>query len=378
MYTSNLCNPNLGELGEVLSAVPAGAVNCQEIRFCQDEFVTRYCSDRPVILDYHEGTSSLILYPNDQPQIYYLDRIVQLMPDVLFSVVPISKESRVRIFLQKDGSLIEKDRVSSDSLKQTSPSLEFKRIYSFFCQKSPDNFYFRGERHEPYELVYVDQGVLHTLIDGQDVILHPKECLIIGRDQWHIQFSDESVGFLTVSFDLKSPYLDPLTDQVLRVGQDLRDLFRKMVHELEQTSFSNDYIESLMKILLIELIRQSNAPKKTTKLPSTNFSENEIFNRALQQISGRITEKIDLQELAASIHISVPYLYVLFERHLGMPPGKYIMKIRIEESKLLLREGKLTIGEVGSRMGFSSIQHFSRQFRSVCGMSPSQYVKGLH
>ena len=378
MYTNNLCNPNLGGLGEVLSAVPTGAVIQQEIRFSHEDSVVRYCSDRQIILDYHDGTSTLILYLEDQLKIYYLDRIVCLQPNVLFSIVPISKESHVRFFVQKGGSLIEKDRVSSDSLKQTSPSLEFERLYAFFCQKTCDNLYFRGEQHDPYELVYVSQGVLHTLIEGQDVILHQRECLIIGRNQWHIQFSDGPVSFLTVSFDLGSPYLDSLTAQVLKINQDLLEIFKRMVQELEQTSFANDYIESLLKILLIELIRKSRVQKQTAKLPSTDFLETEIFNQALQQISKKITEKIILQDLANSIHVSVPYLYVLFERHIGMPPGKYIMKIRIEESKLRLREGRLTIGEVSSQMGFSSIQHFSKQFKSICGMSPSQYVKSLH
>lgn len=378
MYTNNLCNANLGELGEVLSAIPTEYVTRQEIRFDQDDFVVRYYSDQPVVLDYHDGTSTLVIYLDDQTQIYYLDRIVRLQPNVLFSIVPISKESHVWFFVQKDGCLIKKDQVPPESLKQTSPSLEFERLYAFFCQKTCDDLYFRGERHDPYELVYVSQGCLHTVIDGQDVILHQKECLIIGRNQWHIQFSDGPVSFLTVSFDLRSPYLDSSTDQVFTINQDLLTIFKKMVDELEQTSFSNDYIESLLKILLIELIRQSKDLKKAAKLLSTNFTENEIFNQALQQISKRITEKIDLQDLANSIHISVPYLYVLFDRHLGMPPGKYIMKIRIEESKLLLREGKLTIGEIGRHMGFSSIQHFSKQFKSICGVSPSQYVKGLN
>ncbi|MCQ2421021.1 MAG: helix-turn-helix transcriptional regulator [Clostridia bacterium] len=71
----------------------------------------------------------------------------------------------------------------------------------------------------------------------------------------------------------------------------------------------------------------------------------------------------------------MPYLYVLFDRHIGMPPGQYIMKIRIEESKLLLQQGQLSVGAIAERLGFSSIQHFSRQFKSLCGLSPTQYAR---
>lgn len=376
MHTSNLCSPALGQLGEVLSSVPAGAFDRLDFDFTQGETLIRYSADQPVILDYQDGMSSLILYTGESPQIYYLDRVVLLQPGVLFSIAPISKESHVCFLIPKNGALQEIDQVSSAFVNQTSQALEFEQLYTFFYQKSPGNFYFRGESHNPYELVYVDQGALHNLVDGRDIVLKQQECLIIGRNSWHIQFSDEPVSFLTVSFDLRSPFLDTLTGQAMLLRQDLKPLLEKMVHELQRDSFSGDCIEALLKLLLVELIRrpqQSSAARK----PSTFHSENEILNQILQQISKNISSKISLQKLAESVHISVPYVHTLFVRHLGIPPGQYIMKIRMEESKLLLQEGTMTIGEVAARMGFSSIQHFSKQFKNICGISPSQYVKSL-
>ena len=94
---------------------------------------------------------------------------------------------------------------------------------------------------------------------------------------------------------------------------------------------------------------------------------------------GRIIagEKITLQQLADAAHISTTYLHRIFRTQLGMTPGNYLAKIRIEESKLLLRDGTLSMGEISLRMGFSSQQHFSRQFRTVAGMTPSEYVRTL-
>ena len=94
---------------------------------------------------------------------------------------------------------------------------------------------------------------------------------------------------------------------------------------------------------------------------------------------GRIIagEKITLQQLADAAHISTTYLHRIFRTQLGMTPGNYLAKIRIEESKLLLRDGPLSMGEISLRMGFSSQQHFSRQFRTVAGMTPSEYVRTL-
>ena len=55
----------------------------------------------------------------------------------------------------------------------------------------------------------------------------------------------------------------------------------------------------------------------------------------------------------------------------------YVNQFRIEESKLLLRGGALSMGEIAKKLGFSSQQHFSRQFRTVTGMTPSEYVRSL-
>ena len=60
-----------------------------------------------------------------------------------------------------------------------------------------------------------------------------------------------------------------------------------------------------------------------------------------------------------------------------MTPGAYLAKVRMEESKLLLREGTLSMGEIAKQLGFSSQQQFSRQFHAVTGMTPSEYVRTL-
>ena len=47
------------------------------------------------------------------------------------------------------------------------------------------------------------------------------------------------------------------------------------------------------------------------------------------------------------------------------------------ESVKAYYEGAATMGEIAKKLGFSSQQHFSRQFRTVTGMTPSEYVRSL-
>ena len=140
--------------------------------------------------------------------------------------------------------------------------------------------------------------------------------------------------------------------------------------------YSDEYMESLLKVLLIELLQDAGA-EAAPQYPTSSHWENEIVDRSIQLISENLQKKLSLEELAAMVHVSVPYLYKLFQVHLGTSPGKYIAKIRIEECKMLLREGQLTMGQIAARMGFSSQQQFSRQFSAICGISPTQYLRSL-
>ena len=233
---------------------------------------------------------------------------------------------------------------------------------------------------ESYSLYYVDRGELHNLVGGVDILLRPQQMLLINRNIWHMQYADLPVSFLTVSFRaaVDSP-CSSLCGQVLALTARQITLLRRMLDEHSSTDFAYDCVESLLKLLLADLIRceKKRSFQPAAQLPSTSHAEQRIADQLVQIISSKAGEKITLQQLADAAHISTTYLHRIFRTQLGMTPGNYLAKIRIEESKLLLRDGTLSMGEISLRMGFSSQQHFSRQFRTVAGMTPSEYVRTL-
>ena len=57
----------------------------------------------------------------------------------------------------------------------------------------------------------------------------------------------------------------------------------------------------------------------------------------------------------------------------GQKPTEFIRTIRLRHAAELLREGKLTVTEVSYATGFSSISYFSRSFRTMYGVPPTQF-----
>ena len=61
----------------------------------------------------------------------------------------------------------------------------------------------------------------------------------------------------------------------------------------------------------------------------------------------------------------------------GMGAVHYFQVLRMKEAKRLIRESDLSITGIAEKLGFSGIHHFSRVFRKVTGMTPTQYAKSI-
>lgn len=82
-----------------------------------------------------------------------------------------------------------------------------------------------------------------------------------------------------------------------------------------------------------------------------------------------------LQNTAAVFSISSNYLSQLFKKHTEIGFNEYIAQRKIEEAKKLLKQGDLKIYEIADRLGFENAFYFSRVFKKVAGVSPSEFLK---
>lgn len=341
--------------------------------------VEQFVSSVPVVIEYETGMPLLILYPDLEQRIFYLDRLIQIEPNTPFSIAALSDSCTVSLHLPRKDALQTSSVLPALALQDTLSELKATRLLTFFYQECASNFYFRGEQHTAYELVYVDRGLLHNLVSGQDIVLKQKEFMLIDRQEWHTQYSDQPVSFLTISFLAQNNTLSAMSNKVFSPTGRETTLLCQMLQEDTQNMYSFDCLDSLLRLFLVELLRSvpNHPAASAARYPATSHTERAIVDQLIQIVSSTSGKPLSLPSLAASAHISVTYLHRLFQTHLGMSPGKYIQKIRIEECKLLLRSGTLSMGEIAKQLGFSSQQHFSRQFRSVTGMTPSEYTRSL-
>ncbi len=82
---------------------------------------------------------------------------------------------------------------------------------------------------------------------------------------------------------------------------------------------------------------------------------------------------VTLDDLAGLAQSSPYHLLRKFRRSVGLTPHAYLIQIRVEEGKRLLRAGN-PISDVSAGTGFTDQSHFTRHFKRIMGVTPGQYL----
>ena len=97
------------------------------------------------------------------------------------------------------------------------------------------------------------------------------------------------------------------------------------------------------------------------------------INQAKQYIHEHYAEALSLEEVSSEAGFSSSYFSTLFRKETGKNFLEYLMEVRIEEAKILLRESKMTIEAVGRQVGIHDYKRFAKTFKKITGISPKEY-----
>ena len=99
--------------------------------------------------------------------------------------------------------------------------------------------------------------------------------------------------------------------------------------------------------------------------------------RVVALMEGAIETPLSSGELAGSVDLSSRQLERLFLKHLGHPPTRHYLRIRLDRSRQLLRQTGMPILGVAVACGFTSASHFSKSYTDHFGHPPSTERKQL-
>jgi AraC family transcriptional regulator len=159
---------------------------------------------------------------------------------------------------------------------------------------------------------------------------------------------------------------DPLLNQI--------GLALKAEMDEGAVAFSSLYAESLASTLSAHLLRHYTVWQPL--LPDDKiYRVFPTLRPVFEYIQEHLDQQLTLTELSQLAGISPSHFARSFKEVTGVTPHQYVLNARVERAKALLLQGKLTIAEIASNVGFFDQSHFTRYFKRLTGVTPQTLFK---
>jgi AraC family transcriptional regulator len=117
--------------------------------------------------------------------------------------------------------------------------------------------------------------------------------------------------------------------------------------------------------------------KSTRKISKVVERKGKLPPRLLRLVTdyleSHLDQKLTVRRVADLANMSPYHFGRLFKESTGLTPHQYLVELRVLKAKQLLQSGSLTLGEISSRLGFSSRAHFTTVFRKRAGTTPKEF-----
>ena len=148
----------------------------------------------------------------------------------------------------------------------------------------------------------------------------------------------------------------------------MKDSMLYMAQHAEETTFN--LISHLYRFL--DCLTRSSSSRMT---PAANTMRSQYLGRAFTFIHQNFQNDITVSDIAEFCKIHRNYLGKIFRDQLGTSPQEFLITYRMNKADRLLRTTRLSIKDIGNAVGYPDQLHFSRAFKNVYGLSPSQWRK---
>ena len=156
---------------------------------------------------------------------------------------------------------------------------------------------------------------------------------------------------------------------------ELSQAFKNLERETNRQDRLNLMVESLEIQIATLLLRmfQTNMNRDTPHFPDVDS----YIRSALEYIQTYFNANITLQDICGEIHVSEYHFIRMFVKKVGVTPHRYLLMVRMDKAKELLRMKQYSVAETAVLCGYESISAFSTTFKKLIGVSPIEYKNQL-
>lgn len=279
--------------------------------------------------------------------------------------------------------------------------IDVTHIYTVHYFEYAKNYVFEGERHNFWELLYVDKGEVEVMADSVGYRLRQGQMIFHKPNEFHNVFANGVVApnLVVISFGCTSPAMAYFEGKVLQAGEDERELLARMINEARDAfacplddprteqmeraascAFGcEQMIGLLLEQMLIRLIRRGAQPVKEVRISSSvkRRSDQDLVSRVVAYMEENARGSLTFAQVCRYSAQSATNLKTIFKAVTGKGVMEYYRMLKIEAAKTMLREGNGNITQIADELGYASVHYFSRYFKQATGMTPSEYALSI-
>lgn len=244
----------------------------------------------------------------------------------------------------------------------------------FFCNS---DYSVSRDDYSSFLLMYIKKGNGSVFYENKTYQVKENDVIILDCHKPH-KYSAENFETLWVHFDgnTSKEFFNILYDRsgcVFSLGKANKNIvILKHLSYIIDTFKSNKIpaepiVSCYIQRMLTELL-----------LISSDYSNENVNNSnpildAITHIENNYKNKITLEELSSKVNLSSFYFSRIFKKETGYSPYEYIIMIRLNEAKKLLKSTKLPIKEIAFSTGFNSESNFVTCFKNNTNVTPKEF-----
>ena len=266
------------------------------------------------------------------------------------------------------------------------------RYFDFTDKDEP----FEEESNKYWELVYVDKGqvvmeidgVTRTINQGQTVFHKPKEPHRLVSSKVALS------QILTIAFLSTSKSMEFYENLIYNLRGNEKNLFANILFEGKETFFdffnkphlreltkktnqllgSQQFLRIYLEQFMLTVLRN----KKVETISQNSIkqlTEKNIAYDVIDFLNNSLTKKITFDDVVDYVHASKTTVKNAFSKLTGMGVMKYYNILKIEKAKQYIADGRYNMSQIANLLGYDSVHYFSKQFKSIVDLPPTEYAK---
>ncbi len=277
-----------------------------------------------------------------------------------------------------------------------------KKIYTIHYFEYRSDFHFPGESHDFWEFCFVDKGEVLITMGENKTILKKGEVAFHKPNEFHSVTATgvSAPNLAVVSFQCSGKAMRFFENKILHIDNAERNLLAQIILEAKncfgqrldnpyQTKMnkkdmipfgSEQFLRLYLEQFLLRLIRRhtlTSEPYQRIEKTSKNKGDDETFQRLILYLEEHLSEHLTVEQICRDNIISRSQLQKLFRTQSGRSAMDYFANLKIETAKEMIRMSDMNFTQIAEELGFASIHYFSRQFKKITAMTPTEYAYSI-